>query len=187
MYSCKKTEVPASETLMSHTWTATIARIVTYDTIRIIKNNGVGQNQPVPGIFRMDTTYNLAACLQQSTYSFLQNGTLHITNMCAIGQPAIDTLWSLGTNSFFEIYLIDDPVADAYYSRFFVTPGLYGSSQNVISIAGGTYLTKANSSEFVVDQKITGMQAVQRSVNGVLVDSLMNFTTDKYTTFTVGK
>jgi hypothetical protein len=172
---------------MSHTWTATNARIVTVDTIRIITNNGVGQNQTVSSMFRMDTTYNLAECIQQSTYSFLQNGTLQIKNMCEPGQPTMDTLWSLGSNSFFEIYLIDDPVADAYYSRFFVTPGLYGSSQNVISIATGTYLTKANSSEFVVDRKITGIQAVQRSVNGVLVDSLMNFTTDKYTTFTVGK
>jgi hypothetical protein len=105
--------------------------------------------------------------------------------MCEIGQPTTDTLWAIGTDRFLEIYLLDDSVADVYYSRFFAPFGISTPFTSSGSGTLGTYIAKVSSSELVVDQKITGLQAFQHYVNGLLVDSVVNITTDKYITFTI--
>ncbi len=184
IYSCKEKDVQASDTLISHKWSPTQARIVTIDTTSIITFDSAGKMHTVWSSFRLDTTYNLAACIQQSSYSFLQNGVLQVTNACEIGQPATDTSWAIGPNGFLEIYLIDDTVSDKYYTRFFAIPTPVGPSANSGGSFVGTYLTKFNASEFYVDQKITGLQSFGHYVNGSMVDSVVNIIIDKYVTFT---
>lgn len=182
--SCKEKEVQASDTLISHKWSPTQARIVTIDTTSIITFDTDGKMHTVSNSFRLDTTYNLETCIQQSTYSFLQNGVLQVTNPCETGQPTTDTPWAIGPNRFLEIYLIDDTVSDVYYSRFFAIPTPVGPSANSGGSFVGTFLTKFNASEFYVDQKITGSLAFQHYVNGLMVDSVVNIITDKFITFT---
>jgi hypothetical protein len=184
IYSCRKVEVEASETLISHTWSPTLTRIVTVDTTTITTRDSTGKTHTVLSFFRLDTTYNPESCIWQSTYSFLQNGISRITNTCMIGQPITDTPWSIQPEKVLQIVFIDDPVADNYISKLFGFPeGLIPSPNGFYPYQNGL-LMKVSSSEFVVDHRTAENLASGYYVNGMMVDSVVKLTVDRYITFT---
>jgi hypothetical protein len=184
IYSCRKIEVQASDTLISHEWSPSLTRIVTVDTTTIMTYDSVGKTHAVSSTFRKDTTYNLGACIQQSTYSFLQNGISEITNACSVGQVITDTPWAIQPNKVLQIVFIDDPVADVYFSKLFGVPGIAGPLYTGFYPFQNGILTEVSSSEFVVDQTSGENFASDYYVNGMKVDSVVKLRIDRYITFT---
>jgi hypothetical protein len=184
IYSCRKVEVEASDTLISHGWSPTQTRIVTVDTTTITTRDSAGKTHTVSSSFRLDTTYNPESCIRQSTYSFSQNGISHITNACTAGQPTTDTPWSIQPEKVLQIVFIDDPVADVYISKLFAFPGSITPSTNGFYPFQNGLLIKVSSSEFVVDQMSAENFATGYYVNGMMVDSVVKLTVDRYITFT---
>jgi hypothetical protein len=183
VYSCRKTEVQASDTLISHEWTPTRTRMFTIDTTSIVTYDSNGKTHTVSSSFTLDTAYNFETCIQQSTYSFLQNGISQITNACSIGQTITDTPWAIQPGKILQIVFIDDPVADVYLSKLFGVPGGATPSSNGFYPIQNGLLTQVSASEFVVDQRAGEFFSSTYFVNGNKVDSIVKLTVDRYIIF----
>jgi hypothetical protein len=135
-------------------------------------------------IFHKDTTYYLDKCIQQSIYSFQQNGISQITDMCSAGQQTTDTPWAIQPDRVLQIVFIDDPVADTYYSKLFQGPTLTSQPPptNFYPLQNGV-LTQFSSSQFVVDQIISETYSADYYKNGIMVDSVVRIVSDMFITF----
>ncbi len=183
IHSCRKENVEASTALESHAWNPYQARIITVDTTTIITFDNTGKKHSVSRVVRKDTTYNFDPCAQQSTYSFLSNGTSHITDMCSTGQPVTDTPWAIQRNRILQIVFLEDPAAESYFARLY--PGIWP----VNYLPGGMYpvqngvLAQINGSGFVVDQRIGLNGGFSYYVNGNQIDSVVSLVSDRYVSF----
>jgi hypothetical protein len=182
-YSCKKDDVQASDTLTSHKWNPYQVRIITFDTTTLVRTDLNGVMHSVTNFYRKDTTYNLDPCIQQLTYSFLQNGISQITDICNPDQSVKDTTWALFPNKILEYLIFNDPVSNAYDSILFADlPANPCQSGDFLMLGTGT-IQQMNSSEFVADTKSGETLSATHYVNGLPVDSLVKIVTDNYITF----
>ncbi len=183
LHSCRKVDVQASDTLMSHKWSPNQTRIITVDTTTLVSYDNAGKQHSISSTFHKDTTYNFEQCIQQSTYSFQPNGFSQITDMCIAGRPTTDTPWAIQPNKVLQIVFIDDPVADTYYAKLYMgslaTPP---PPTDFYPIQNGV-ITQLSASQLVVDQSSSETFAKTYYSNGVQGDSLVRIVSDRFITF----
>jgi hypothetical protein len=181
--SCRKIYVDAGETLVSHKWYPYQTRIVTSDTTTLISYESSGYLDSARTIFHKDTTYYLDKRIQQSIYSFQQNGISQITDMCSAGQQTTDTPWAIQPNRVLQIVFIDDPVAETYYSKLFPPILLNQPPPTDFYPTQNGLLTQFSASQFVVDQTSLETWSAGYYKNGIMVDSVVRIVSDMFITF----
>jgi hypothetical protein len=147
--SCKKNDtqpISSTDILMAHSWFPYQKEIVTVDSNTIVTADSVGHVQTKTTVKNSDTTFLTSQCLQQSVYSFQQNGTLTINNMCNASTPNINGTWTItqtnilsiqyatGNNSPFPLYYSSGLVANIENSSF-----IYHDSESISNLYSTSY------------------------------------------------
>jgi hypothetical protein len=126
IWSCKKNSGSPNnaEVLQSHSWYPYQTEIIITDTTTVTPR-GVGNTPPVITTQSFDTVITLEPCLEQSAFTFLQNGSMHISNACrAIGY---DTLWSVTNNVLLSSTSVTSDLVQNFYLEHFPILFLYSN------------------------------------------------------------